>query len=283
MFPFDRLDRLEELSVLDPVISPLRSAVSAAVRPQGVSDALHGTWLGHPLHAVLVQVPLGAFASATILDLVGGDDARDAADLLTAAGLASAVPAAVAGANDWSSANPKEQRSGLVHAVVNTVGLGCWLASLLARRRGERGRGTLLGLAGLTAMAAGGTIGGHLSYRRALGADSNADIEDTGPVDWTDAGPAEVAEGKSVLRQAGGTPVLLFRTGSTIEALADRCSHQSGPLHEGEIADGCVTCPWHGSQFRLADGAVVHGPSTHPQPALDVRVEGSRLQVRLRP
>ncbi len=282
MFPFDQLDRLEELSFLDPVVAPLRAAVNAVIRPQSVSDALHGTWLGHPLHPVLVQVPIGAFASASILDLVGGDDAEDGADLLALTGLVSAVPAALAGLNDWSSANPQEQRSGLVHAFANTVGLGCWVASLVSRRRGNRGKGTLLGLAGMAAMAAGGTIGGHLSYRRALGADSNADIEDTGPVDWTDAGPAEVAEGKPVLRQAKGTPVLLYRSGRRINALIDRCSHQSGPLHEGEIDDGCVTCPWHGSRFRLADGAVVHGPSTHPQPALDVRTEGDRLQVKLR-
>jgi len=282
MFPFDQLDRLEELSVLDPVVKPLRAAVTAAIRPQALSDALHGTWLGHPLHPVLVQVPIGAFASASILDLVGGDDAEDGADLLALTGLLSAVPAVLAGANDWASANPSEQRSGLVHALANTVGLGCWIASLVARRKGDRGRGTALGLAGITAMAVGGTIGGHLSYRRALGADSNSDIEDTGPVDWTDAGPAELAEGKPVLRQAKGTPVLLYRTGKRIDALVDRCSHQSGPLHEGEISDGCVTCPWHGSAFRLSDGAVVHGPSTHPQPALDVRVSGERLQVKLR-
>jgi nitrite reductase/ring-hydroxylating ferredoxin subunit/uncharacterized membrane protein len=282
MFPFDQLDRLEELTVLDPVVKPLRAAVSAAIRPQALSDGLHGTWLGHPLHPVLVQVPIGAFASASILDLVGGKDAHDGADLLALTGLVSAVPAALAGANDWSAANPQEQRSGLVHALANAVGLGCWIASLLARRRGDRARGTLLGLAGMSAMGIGGTIGGHLSYRRALGADSNADIEDTGPADWTDAGPAELAEGKPVLRQANGTPVLLYKTGSTISALVDRCSHQSGPLHEGEIADGCVTCPWHGSRFRLEDGAVVHGPSTHPQPSLDVRISGDRLQVKLR-
>ena len=282
MFPFDQLDRLEELSVLDPLVKPLRAAVSAAVRPQALSDGLHGTWLGHPLHPVLVQVPIGAFASASILDLVGGDDAEDGADLLALTGLISALPAALAGANDWAKANPSEQRSGLVHALANTVGLGCWVASLLARRSGDRGRGTLLGLAGMTAMAVGGTIGGHLSYRRALGADSNADIEDTGPAQWTDAGSSELPEGKPVLRQAGGTPVLLVKTGSRIDALADRCSHQSGPLHEGQIADGCVTCPWHGSRFRLADGAVVHGPSTHPQPSLLVRIAGDRLQVKLR-
>ncbi|MCA1712071.1 MAG: Rieske 2Fe-2S domain-containing protein [Actinobacteria bacterium] len=282
MFPFDKLDRLEELTFLDPVVAPLRNAVQTAIRPQGLRDVLHGTWLGHPLHAVLVQVPIGSFASAAILDLLGSEDAEDGADLLALTGLLSAVPAAVAGATDWSSANPSEERSGLVHAALNTVGLAAWIASLLARRRGHRSRGTALGLAGLAAIGVSGTIGGHLSYRRSLGANSNSDIEDTGPADWTDAGSSELPEGKPVLRQANGTPVLLVKTGARVDALVDLCSHQSGPLHEGTIADGCVTCPWHGSRFRLDDGSVVDGPSTHPQPALDVRISGDRLQVKLR-
>jgi nitrite reductase/ring-hydroxylating ferredoxin subunit/uncharacterized membrane protein len=282
MFPFDQLDRLEDLAVLDPLVKPLRSAVTNVLKPPAVSDALHGTWMGHPLHPVLVQVPIGSFASAALLDLLGGDDAADAADLLALTGLVSSVPAALTGANDWASANPGEQRTGLVHAMANWAGLAAWVASLAARRRGDRGRAKLLGLAGLTAVAAGGTIGGHLSYRRSLGANSNAEITDTGPVDWTDAGDAELPEGKPVLRQAGGTPVLLVRSGERIDALVDRCSHQSGPLHEGEIADGCVTCPWHGSTFRLDDGSVVHGPSTYPQPALAVRISRDRLQVKLR-
>ncbi|MCW2726980.1 MAG: iron-sulfur protein [Frankiales bacterium] len=282
MFPFDQLDRLEKLTFLDPVVTPLTKAIHSALDSSPVADALHGTWLGHPLHPVLVQVPIGALASATILDMAGGKDAEQAADLLALTGVLSALPAAAAGAADWSAANPSEQRTGFVHAVANTVGLVCWLASLLARHRGDRDRGRLLGLAGLGAIAVGGTIGGHLSYRRALGADHNADIEDTGPVDWTDAGAADLPEGKPVLRQAARTPVLLVRQGARIDALVDRCSHQSGPLHEGTLTDdGCVVCPWHGSTFRLADGSVVHGPSAHPQPALAVRISGDRLQVKL--
>jgi nitrite reductase/ring-hydroxylating ferredoxin subunit/uncharacterized membrane protein len=282
MFPFDQLDRLEQLSVLDPVVKPLSSAVTRVIRPKAVADVLHGTWMGHPLHPVLVQVPIGAFASAAILDLIGGEDAGDAADLLALTGVVAALPAALSGANDWAVSNPSEQRTGLVHALANTVGLGFWMASLVARHRGDRSRGKRLGAIGLAAIGVGGSIGGHLSFRRAVGANSNAEISDTGPTGWTDAGPAELPEGKPVLRQAGGTPVLLVKTGGRIDALVDRCSHQSGPLHEGEIADGCVTCPWHGSTFRLEDGAVVHGPSTHPQPSLTARISGDRLQVKLR-
>ncbi|MGB8651925.1 MAG: Rieske (2Fe-2S) protein [Mycobacteriales bacterium] len=280
MFPFDKLDKLEELSVLDALVSPLSRVVDGALRPRALENALHGTWLGHPLHAVLVQAPLGAFTSAALLDVTGADP--DAADLLVSAGLLSALPAAAAGASDWAKSNPSTQRSGLVHAALNGVGLALWGGSRLARSRGRRALGRRLGLAGLGALTASSTIGGHLSYRRGLGASSEADIADTGPADWTDIGTDDLPEGKPVLRDAGGTPVLLVREGERIEALANRCAHQAGPLHEGSLADGCVTCPWHGSTFRMADGSVVRGPSVHPQPAFDVRRSAGRLEVRLR-
>jgi nitrite reductase/ring-hydroxylating ferredoxin subunit/uncharacterized membrane protein len=285
VFPFTVLDRLEDLAFLDPVAKPLSKAVRAVVRPQRLRDALHGTWMGHPVHPVAVQAPIGAWISSSLLDLVGGEQAQDAADTLALTGVLTALPAAVGGLNDWAVSNPSTQRTGLVHAAANTVGLALWTASVVARRRGDRARGAQLGAAGLVAVMVGGTIGGHLSFRQGLGADQNADIADTGPADWTDAGPAELPEGRPVLRDADGTPVLLVRTGSRIDALVDRCSHQSGPLHEGELSSGddpCITCPWHGSVFRLADGAVVHGPSVHPQPVLTTRTEGGRLQVRLR-
>lgn len=56
--------------------------------------------------------------------------------------------------------------------------------------------------------------------------------------------------------------------------LADRCSHASGPLSEGDVVDGCVTCPWHGSVFRLADGWNVGGQATAPQPCFVTRTDG---------
>lgn len=280
MFPFDRLDRLEDLTALDALTSPLSKVVDGALRPRALEDALHGTWLGHPLHAALVQVPLGAFLSACVLDLLGGDEG--ASDLLAGVGLASALPAAAAGATDWSKSNPSTQRTGLVHALLNSAGLALWAGSLVAKRSGRRTTGKGLGLLGMAALGAGATVGGHLSYRSGLGASSEADIADTAPTDWADVGTDDIPEGKPVLRDAAGTPVLLVRSGERIDALANRCAHQSGPLHEGTLGDGCVTCPWHGSTFRLADGAVEHGPSVHPQPVFDVRREGGRLQVRLR-
>ena len=268
------LDKLAELKALDPLISPLSKVVGGLVPEGRVEDALHGTWLGHPLHPALAQLPLGCFASATLLDLVGE---RSAAAKLAAAGLASSAPAALAGATDWSTSSPSTQRTGLVHAALNTVGLLAWGTSLLRRRRGG---GAVLGALGTAVMTASAAVGGHLAYRQGLGANSDADVME--PADWTDAGPDDLPEGLPALRTVAGTQVLLVRTGDTIDAIADRCAHQGGPLHEGEVADGCVTCPWHGSTFRLADGGIVHGPSVHPQPAFDVQRRDGRLQVRLR-
>jgi len=284
MFPFDKLDKLEDLAFLDQVVTPLANVVNGVIRPAGLRDVLHGTWLGHPLHAVLVQVPIGSFVSASLLDLLPGDLPGDerSADLLAGIGLASAVPAALSGATDWSKSNPSTQRSGLVHALLNTVGLALWTGSVVARVRGRRGAATRLGLLGTSVIGVSGTIGGHLAYRKGLGADSQSDIADIASTGWVDVGSDDLPEGKPVMRDADGTPLVLVREGKTIHALADRCTHQAGPLHEGTLEDGCLTCPWHGSSFRISDGSVVHGPSVHPQPAFDVRRKSGRLEAKLR-
>jgi nitrite reductase/ring-hydroxylating ferredoxin subunit len=92
---------------------------------------------------------------------------------------------------------------------------------------------------------------------------------------------AELPEGKLVRRMLGEVPVVAVRTGGVVRVLADRCSHMSGPLSDGELADGCLTCPWHGSVFRVADGSVARGPATAPQPAFGVREVGGAVQVCL--
>ncbi len=238
-------------------------------------DALSGSWLGHPLHPLLTDLPIGAWTGAVFLDLAGGRRSRPAADALVAAGIAAALPTAVSGLSDWSDLGRREQRVGVVHAAANHVALGLWTASLAARRRGNRTGGVALGLLGAAAVAVGGYLGGHLSYGRAAGVNRTA-FEDL-PEDWTPlTDAAELPEGRPVLADAGGTPVLLVRRGETVCALADRCSHLGGPLHEGQVEGDTVTCPWHGSTFRLDDGSVVHGPASAPQPSLDVRATGGR-------
>jgi len=91
---------------------------------------------------------------------------------------------------------------------------------------------------------------------------------------------ADLNEGQKKRVQVGNVPILLTRQGGDLYALADTCSHLGGPLSEGTVEDGCVTCPWHGSRFKLTDGRVVDGPATFPAPTLETRVRDGRIEVR---
>lgn len=285
MQPFDSLDKLEKLAELDQVAKPVRAFIHNKIQPQSLRDALHGVWLGHPLHPVLVQIPVGTWASAGILDLI--PKTGPATTTLISTGLIAAGPAALTGWTDWSDLNTAESRAGLVHAGANYVAVGLYAASLWNRLRGRRLKGKALAYAGLGVVSASGIIGGHLSFRRAAGANHTADVPDLAPSGWTSVGRLEdLTDGAMTGVDLGSVPVLLHRTGATVHAIVDRCSHLSAPLHEGELVteggEACVSCPWHGSVFRLRDGAVVHGPATSPQPPLDTRMVGDQVEVRLR-
>ncbi|GIE92319.1 Ferredoxin subunit of nitrite reductase or a ring-hydroxylating dioxygenase [Actinoplanes regularis] len=277
------LNRLEETRRLDGVSDRLQSAVTAAVRPQRLRDLLHGTWLGHPLHPVLVQVPVGAFVSTAILDLLPGR--RGAPAPLLAVGIAATAPAVAAGWLDWSQMTRDRRRVGLVHAGANVVALGLYTASLLARRSGRTARGKLLGYAGLTVAGLGAYLGGHLAYAQAGGTNQAAPDLARLPEDWTEiCSLASVPEGRTVVRLLGDVPVLLYRIADRVSALVERCGHETGPLGEGEVTgegwNACVVCPWHGSTFRLSDGSVVHGPAANNQPMIPVRVRDGRVELR---
>ncbi len=212
---------------------------------------------------------------------MGGEDAQDAAERLVAIGVVAALPTAVSGLSDWSDTLGEERRVGVVHALANVVAVALYGFSWAARRRGDRARGVAWGVAGATAATVGGFLGGHLAWRKGVNVDRHAWEHPSD--EWLDAiGHDELEDGKPVAITAGEDRVLLVRQGSTISAIADVCSHAGGPLHEGNVENGRVTCPWHGSVFRLSDGTVVHGPATGPQPAYDVRVAGGRVSVRRR-
>ncbi|MGH8933624.1 MAG: Rieske 2Fe-2S domain-containing protein [Egibacteraceae bacterium] len=266
---------------LDKVAKPVAKTVQKVVPPGPVKDALSGTWLGHPVHPLATDVVIGAWTSALVLDLVGGERSAPAAKTLTGLGILSAVPTAAAGLSDWSDSLGKERRIGLVHAGANITALVLYSLSYLARRNGDTASGKALGLAGATVVSVGGYLGGHLVFRLGVWVDRNAWTE--GATDWQAvADEAELDEGKPVVVHAGDQDVLLVRLGGQIHALGDTCSHAGGPLHEGSLSDGCVTCPWHGSQFRLSDGHLQRGPATGHQPAYDARVDGGKVSVRRR-
>jgi nitrite reductase/ring-hydroxylating ferredoxin subunit/uncharacterized membrane protein len=270
---------------LDAVAQPLSGFVQKLIPAGPVRDLLHGVPIGHPAHPFLVQFPLGAWMSANVLDLLPGGWVP--ATALIGAGTAAAAPAAAAGAVDFAAAHPEQQRVGVVHWASNTVTVALYGASFLARLGGKRTAGKRLALAGLVVASVGGYLGGHLAYRQAMGANHTESLPHLAPEGWHDLGLlSELPERQLRQRLVGNVPVLLYRDGERVLALADACSHLSGPLHEGELNDEpglgpCVTCPWHGSTFALEDGAVVHGPATAPQPQFRARVSGGRVEVAL--
>ncbi|WP_141579322.1 Rieske 2Fe-2S domain-containing protein [Actinomadura sp. WMMA1423] len=280
--PHRAIHRVENAEALDKVAEPVSSVVQRAVQPKPIRDLLSGTNLGHPLHPSLTDVAIGAWSMAGLLDMVGGSEAEPFTELMTAAGVAAAVPTALTGFNDWADTLGAERRVGLVHAGLNTVALALYAASLVASRGGGRRKGKALRFAGLTAMGISAYLGGHMSF--AQGVNVNRTAWQEGPDDWTPVlAASELAEGEHRTADADGVRVLLYRTATEVHAIAATCSHMGGPLGEGTIENGCVICPWHDSTFRLADGGIERGPASSPQPSYEARIQNGRIEVRVPP
>jgi nitrite reductase/ring-hydroxylating ferredoxin subunit/uncharacterized membrane protein len=278
----DLAERVGELTPLDPIGRTIGKTVRNLVPPGPVKDALSGTWLGHALHPLLTDLPIGTWTSATMLDLVGGEDAAGAADTLITIGIVVSLPTLWTGWTEYGDSevgDPRVRRIGIVHAASNGTALACYIASLGARRRGRRGRGTVLGLAGAAALGVGGFFGGHLSYAKGVGVDVTA--FEHGPGDWTAVGSAsELGDGALHKVRADGVDVLVVRHDGELRALSNTCTHRGGPLDQGQLIDGCVECPWHGSRFALRDGSVERGPATAPEPVYEVRERDGAIEVR---
>lgn len=280
------MERLESIAALDAPGQAIGAKVRGLLSPGALKDALSGTWLGHALHPLLTDVVIGSWLSASLLDVLGGDDDGTAAQRLIAVGIAAYGPTALTGVSDWADSEPADERVrriGLIHAATNAAALGLYTASLAARRRGDHGRGKMLGLAGGAVLGAGGYLGAHMSFAQGVGPNQTA--FDEGPPDWTGAGAAtDLPAGQPTRVVVDETPVLLLRQGETIYALHDRCSHRGCSLSaQGEIEGDTITCQCHGSQFAVHGGALRRGPATTDQPAYEVRQSDGQIEVRLPP
>ena len=152
-------------------------------------------------------------------------------------------------------------------------------ASLAARRRGARAPGKLFALAGAGALGASGYLGGHLSYAEGVGVDQT--VFEQQADEWTPVlREDELPDGELRCAEVGGVGSCSRASEGELHALSDRCAHRGGPLDEGELEDGCVICPLHGSAFRLADGAIERGPSAYPQPVWQVRVRDGMIELK---
>jgi nitrite reductase/ring-hydroxylating ferredoxin subunit/uncharacterized membrane protein len=280
--PHEAVDAIAGIEPLDEPAATVAKKVRDTIPAGPVKDALSGTWLGHALHPLLTDLPIGTWTSAVLLDWLGGRSMEDAADRLIGLGLAFSVPASVTGMTEWADAEPASEevrRVGAVHAAANGGAAMLFAASLAARKRGSRGAGRLLALAGAGVLGASGHLGGHLAFATGVGVDQTA-FEDP-PEAWTAAmRDSDLPEGESRYAEVGGVGVMVARHQGEVYALSNRCVHRGGPLDEGELEDGCVVCPLHGSTFRLADGAIERGPAAYPQPAWEARVRDGVIELK---
>ena len=282
----ETIGRQQWLGWLGDRVAPLvRRVFSAAGTPGArAKDFLHGVWLGHPLHPALTDVPVGAWTTAVVFDIAAV--ARPEANLDRAAsgailvGLAGAVGSAVTGLADWSETDGRARRIGLLHGLMNLTATGLYVASLVDRSRQRAPRGRALALLGYAIAGTSAYLGGHLSYTAQIGVD-HAFGQDV-PEQFTRvAEERDFQEGQPRRVLVGDVRVVLVRDRGRFYALADRCAHLGGPLSEGSVEDGAISCPWHGSRYTLADGAIVNGPTTHPQPRYDVRVRDGHVEIRM--
>lgn len=273
--------RVEELEALDRFANLVQKVVSRIVPQESVlKDLLSGTWLGRPLHPMLTDVVIGAWTSASLLDILGGKSAERAAGQLVSIGNVVALPTIAAGLSDWAELWGGQQRVGSIHALGNATALSFQILSFKARRSGNRKRARLLSLTSMTIVGASAYLGGHLSFVKGVGVNQTAFEE--WPQEWTPViAEEDLVEDTVTPARADGVRIVLYKKGEELYALSDRCSHRGCPLHLGQVNDLMVECSCHGSIFRLSDGEVVRGPATVRAPFYEVRCQDGKVEVRL--
>lgn len=256
-------------------------ALFGPIRP--VKDFLNGTWLGHPVHSALTDLPIGVLTVALVLDVIGQPVGGDVALLV---GVLSILAAAVAGLADYTDTDGTARMRATVHATLMVVALVLFVISLVIRAGNPADRAVPIALVviGYLVVSASAAVGGDLVYL--IGTHVNRHAWRGAGAKWIpiDLGDLpDIPEGGPTKVKAGINTLILVRAGETIQALHETCAHAGGPLAEGTIVDGCIQCPWHGSRFRLDTGHVARGPAMYDQPAYEVRRGDAGWEVRRAP
>jgi len=250
---------------------------------QKVRNFLNGTWLSEPLHVVLKDLPVGAWTVAMVFDgldlVLNRREFAFAAETSITIGLVGAAGAAVTGMTDWSDVDPPARRLGFIHGLLNVGGTALFLTSLLLRKKKSRGGGRIFAILGYAVMAYAAHLGGKMVYVHRVGVDrTNGEVF---PNEFVPVLPESGLEDDKPTRvMHDGVPILLVRRGDRLFAMAETCSHFSGPLSEGKLVGDSIVCPYHFSRFALEDGRVLDGPAVHPQPCLEIRKRNGQIEVR---
>jgi len=259
-------------------------ALFRAVGP--FKDLLHGTWLGHPLHAAITDLPIGLLLGSVVLDVLAQPSA---ADILLVASIATMILAALSGLADYAETPGLARTRATLHSVLMTVTMLLVIVSAVMRAGAPADR-TLpiaLSMIAFVLVSAGAYVGGDVVYvlgnmvsRHAFRGPGTKWIRlDTGEL----SDLADLPEGTPTKVHAGINDLVLVRSGTTVHAMHAVCAHAGGPMDKGKVVDGCLECPWHASRFELRDGRLRRGPSVYDQPTYEIRsAEDGGYEVRRR-
>lgn len=283
----------EQAPFVERLADGLAGAVGAIVGsqrkpPRRLKSFLNGTWLGHPLHAMLTDIPVGAWVITAIFDViwlispVNFAWAARGAEVTVIFGILGALGAACTGFADWSDTYGSERRVGLNHAIFNSSALVLYIVSLVLRltqASGDSVAAAVIGFIGLGVMSYAAYLGGDMVFIK--GTNVNHTAWEAGSDSFEAVMPVEQVEENKLYRVlVAGVPVVLLRQGLHIYAISATCSHAGGPLDEGSLEGDVVQCPWHGSRFCVRDGRALTGPATANAPRYDVRVQNGQVEAR---
>ena len=276
------------LSGLSNGIASVVDAIYRALGGPGrfLQDFLNGVWLGHSLHAVLVDVVVGGATAALLLDVLrvvfGVEGLEVAATWITGLALLAALGAFVSGLTDFKDTALGDERNlAGMHGIINIVGTVFLAVSFFGRLADGHDLAFWMLVIGYLVLSVGAFIGGHVVFKFGVMINHNDFPASKRAKEFTAVLPAaDLPEGQPTKAMLGNTALVLVRRGDVVNALRETCSHAGGPLSQGEVRGDVLICPWHYSNFRLADGAVRHGPSTHRQPAYAARINEGQVEVQ---
>jgi uncharacterized membrane protein len=213
------VESLEQRRSLDRLAERMRP-VAGSLREGRRGEVLRGEPIGHAMHPMLTDLPLGCFLSAHLLDLFGGRRGRRSAQRLIGMGLVAVPPTVAAGMADWGGiTDPRARRVGVVHAAANAVAALFYLRSWRWRRKGRHLRGMTWGFAGGGAALLGGYLGGHLSFGKGIGVGPRGSEAERHAENGGDAGRAPATQGVVDLDEAS---MILGVPTEQVQAMAEQ-------------------------------------------------------------
>ena len=250
-----------------------------------LQDFLNGSWLGHSLHPVVVDVVVGGSTAALLLQVlswVGVADLRVATLWVLALTWLAGLSAIVSGLTDFKDTATGDERHVVgLHGLINIVATAILIGAFLALLGDADAIGGWLIVVGFAVLSVGAFIGGHVVFKYGYMVNHNAFAGGKRAKEYTAILPAaELPEETPVKTMLGPTALVVVRRGDVVHALKETCSHAGGPLSQGTLVGDTIVCPWHGSAFRLSDGAVRHGPATTRQVSYRARINADQVEVQ---